>query len=102
MQSIDIGSDLPLDECELVHISHSNVVHSILCLNLLLLIINHMTRPETGYEIASCLNSVLEVYAFVQRRICILKADMSLCIGYLFIHSTSDSMPFKARFTLVK
>ena len=33
-----------------------NVVHSILCLNLVLLIINHTIRPESGYEVASCCN----------------------------------------------
>ena len=38
----------------MVHISFSNVVHSILCSNLLLLIMNHTTRPESGYEVASC------------------------------------------------
>ena len=32
-----------------------NAVHRILCLNLLLLIMNHTTRPESGYEVASCL-----------------------------------------------
>ena len=31
-----------------------NAVHSILCLNLLLLIIKHTTWPESGYEVASC------------------------------------------------
>ena len=56
MQSLILGLDLPLDECKLVHISFSNVVYSIPCLNLLLLILimNHMTQLETGYEIASC------------------------------------------------
>ena len=34
-----------------------NVVHSILCLNLVLLIMNHMIWPESGYEVASCSNS---------------------------------------------
>ena len=45
---------LPLNTCKMVHISFSNVVHSILCSNLLLLSMNHMTRPESGYEVASC------------------------------------------------
>ena len=36
-----------------------NVVHSILCLNLLLLIMDHTTRPESGYEVASCFVNVL-------------------------------------------
>ena len=40
--------------CKMVHISFSNVVHSILCSNLLLLIMNHTIRPESGYEVASC------------------------------------------------
>ena len=47
---------IPLDACKLIHISFSNVVHSIPCLNLLLLIMNHTTRPESGYEAASCLD----------------------------------------------
>ena len=34
-----------------------NAVHSILYLNLLLLIMNHTTQPESGYEVASCLVS---------------------------------------------
>ena len=47
---------LPLDACKLIHISFStDVVHSILCLNLLLLIMNHTILPESGYEVASCL-----------------------------------------------
>ena len=49
MQSIEMG--LPLDIYKMVHISFSNVVHSILCSNLLLLIMNHTTRPESGYEV---------------------------------------------------
>ena len=48
MQSIEMG--LPLDIYKMVHISFSNVVHSILCSNLLL-IMNHTTRPESGYEV---------------------------------------------------
>ena len=31
-----------------------NVVHSIRCLNLLLLIMNHTMRLESSYEVASC------------------------------------------------
>ena len=31
-----------------------NAANSILCLNLLLLIMNHTTRPESGYDVASC------------------------------------------------
>ena len=49
---------LPLNTCKMVHISFSNVVHSILCSNLLLLIMNHMTRPESGYEVVSKLGIV--------------------------------------------
>ena len=44
---------LPLDICKMVHISFSNV-HSILCSNLLLKIMNHTIRPESGNEVASC------------------------------------------------
>ena len=44
---------LPFDECMLVHISFANVVHSILCFNLLLLVMNHTTWPESGCEVAS-------------------------------------------------
>ena len=50
---------LPLDICKIVHISFSNVVHSILCSNLLLLIMNHTIRPESGYEVASCFYKIL-------------------------------------------
>ena len=38
---------LPLDTFKMVHISFSNVVHSILYSNLLLLIMNHTIRPES-------------------------------------------------------
>ena len=38
-----------------------NVVHGILCLNLVLLIMNHMIRPESGYEVASCLYIVCQL-----------------------------------------
>ena len=39
---------LPLDTFKMVHISFSNVVHSILYSNLLLLIMNLTIRPESG------------------------------------------------------
>ena len=45
----------------MVHISFTNVVHSILCSNLLLLIMNHTIRPESGYEVASCLYYLLSL-----------------------------------------
>ena len=38
-----------------------NVVHRILCLNLVLLIMNHTTWPESGYEVASCSRKVVIV-----------------------------------------
>ena len=45
----------------------NNIVHSILCLNLLLLIMNHATRPESSFEVASC-SYIYRLLVFVDQK----------------------------------
>ena len=47
-----------------------NVVHSILCLNLVLLIMNHTIRPESGYEVEFYGKQFLFYFKVVDKNSC--------------------------------
>ena len=83
---------------KLVHIYFSNIVHSIICLNLLLLTTNYMTRPESGYEVASCwflfslfwgVHCSLQLFCYAQ----ILLTRLLICPILLDIRSAEFTQP---------